>query len=127
MSDRKRARSPDSEEADDNKRIDAYDMTTEVVPEDDVEPAPADTLRGRVLSGRECPDMDTIDRSTLDFDLARSCSVSSVLTNIYACLVCGKYFQGRGPHSHAYFHALHTDHHLFINLETEKVLCIFVV
>lgn len=41
--------------------------------------------------------------------------------NIYACLVDGKYFQGRGKTSPAYAHALNEDHHVFINLETQKV------
>lgn len=41
--------------------------------------------------------------------------------NIYGCLVCGKYFQGRGRSSYAYAHAIHDDHHVFINLETTKV------
>lgn len=41
--------------------------------------------------------------------------------NIYGCLVCGKYFQGRGRNSCAYAHAIHDDHHVFINLETTKV------
>ena len=41
--------------------------------------------------------------------------------NIYGCLVCGKYFQGRGKSSYAYAHSIHDDHHVFINLETQKV------
>nr|CAG8581258.1 2405_t:CDS:10 [Entrophospora candida] len=50
------------------------------------------------------------------------CSVSLSNLNVYACLVCGKYFQGRGRNSHAYFHSLHEDHHVFINLHTLKVI-----
>ena len=65
--------------------------------------------------------LDTIDRNVLDFDFEKLCSVSLSNINVYACLVCGKYFQGRGPKSHAYFHALEEDHHVFINLETQKV------
>lgn len=65
--------------------------------------------------------LDTIDRNVLDFDFEKLCSVSLSNINVYACLVCGKYFQGRGPKSHAYFHALDEDHHVFINLETQKV------
>jgi U4/U6.U5 tri-snRNP-associated protein 2 len=45
--------------------------------------------------------------------------------NIYGCLVCGKYFQGRGRKSYAYAHSIHEDHHAFINLETAKVCLIF--
>ncbi|KAI9701423.1 MAG: hypothetical protein M1820_006514 [Bogoriella megaspora] len=65
--------------------------------------------------------LDTIDRSRLDFDFEKICSVSNVTINIYACLVCGTYFQGRGPKSNAYTHSLSEDHHVFINMETKKV------
>jgi U4/U6.U5 tri-snRNP-associated protein 2 len=65
--------------------------------------------------------LDTIKRSVLDFDFEKLCSVTLSNINVYACLVCGKYFQGRGHKSHAYFHALEVDHHVYINLETRKV------
>lgn len=65
--------------------------------------------------------LDTIDRSVLDFDFEKLCSVSLSNINVYACLVCGKYFQGRGPKSHAYFHSLDEDHHVYINMESKKV------
>ncbi|KAH6611228.1 hypothetical protein Trco_001248 [Trichoderma cornu-damae] len=65
--------------------------------------------------------LDTIDRNVLDFDFEKLCSISLSNINVYACLVCGKYFQGRGVKSHAYFHSLDEDHHVFINLETQKV------
>ena len=65
--------------------------------------------------------LDTIDRNVLDFDFEKLCSISLSNINVYACLVCGKYFQGRGPKSHAYFHALDEGHHVFINMETQKV------
>lgn len=65
--------------------------------------------------------LDTIQRYMLDFDFEKVCSVSLSNLNVYACLVCGKYFQGRGPSSHAYFHSLHENHHVYINLSTLKV------
>ncbi|BGP39382.1 Ubiquitin carboxyl-terminal hydrolase 10 [Rhodotorula kratochvilovae] len=65
--------------------------------------------------------LDTINRSALDFDFERLCSVTLSHNHIYACLVDGKYFQGRGKSSPAYAHALNDDHHVFINLETQKV------
>ncbi|KAK9416555.1 hypothetical protein SUNI508_09661 [Seiridium unicorne] len=65
--------------------------------------------------------LDTIERSVLDFDFEKLCSISLSNINVYACLICGKYFQGRGPKSHAYFHALDEGHHVFINMETQKV------
>lgn len=64
---------------------------------------------------------DTIDRKVLDFDFEKLCSVTLSNINVYACLVCGKYFQGRGPKSQAYFHALDENHHVYINMETKKV------
>ncbi|OCT45922.1 putative mRNA-splicing protein ubp10 [Cladophialophora carrionii] len=65
--------------------------------------------------------LDTINRSLLDFDFEKLCSVTLSNINVYACLVCGKYFQGRGPQSQAYQHALELDHHVFINMETKRV------
>jgi U4/U6.U5 tri-snRNP-associated protein 2 len=64
--------------------------------------------------------LETINRSMLDFDFEKLCSVSLSNLNVYACLVCGKYFQGRGKSSHAYYHSFHEDHHVFMNLETLK-------
>ena len=65
--------------------------------------------------------LDTIDRQVLDFDFEKLCSISLSNINVYACLVCGRYYQGRGPKSHAYFHSLDDDHHVFINMEKHKV------
>lgn len=65
--------------------------------------------------------LDTIDRAVLDFDFEKLCSVSLSNINVYACLVCGKYYQGRGPKSHAYFHALEIGHHVYVNMQTKKV------
>ena len=47
---------------------------------------------------RSCPFLDTIDRAVLDFDFEKLCSVSLSNNNVYACLVCGKYFQGQYIH-----------------------------
>ncbi|KAI8072169.1 uncharacterized protein B0P05DRAFT_473891 [Gilbertella persicaria] len=65
--------------------------------------------------------LDTIDRHMLDFDFEKVCSISLSQINVYACLTCGKYYQGRGKSSHAYFHSMDKDHHVFINLRTLKV------
>lgn len=65
--------------------------------------------------------LDTINRKVLDFDFEKQCSVTLANINIYACLVCGKYFKGRGPNTQAYFHALDRNHHVYINMETKKV------
>jgi U4/U6.U5 tri-snRNP-associated protein 2 len=62
-----------------------------------------------------------INRMALDFDFEKLCSVSLSNIHVYACLVCGKYFQGRGKSSYAYAHSVHDDHHVFMNLESSKV------
>lgn len=43
---------------------------------------------------------------------------------MYACLSCGKYFQGRSKNTHAYTHCLEESHHMFINLHTTKIYCL---
>ncbi|WJX11848.1 hypothetical protein P8452_02411 [Trifolium repens] len=73
---------------------------------------------------RDCPYLDTVNRQVLDFDFEKFCSVSLSNLNVYACLVCGKYYQGRGKKSHAYTHSLEAGHHVYINLLTEKVYCL---
>ncbi|XP_031253928.1 U4/U6.U5 tri-snRNP-associated protein 2-like isoform X1 [Pistacia vera] len=81
--------------------------------------------RSRVVElRRDCPYLDTVNRQVLDFDFEKFCSVSLSNLNVYACLVCGKYFQGRGQKSHAYTHSLEAGHHVYINLRTEKVYCL---
>ena len=65
--------------------------------------------------------LDTINRSVLDFDFEKLCSVTLSNINVYACLVCGKYYQGRGPKSHAYYHALEVGHHVYVNMQTKRV------
>lgn len=60
----------------------------------------------------------------LDFDFEKCCSVSLTHVNVYVCLVCGKYFQGRGPGTHAYTHSLEEGHHLFMKLDSGRVYCL---
>ncbi|XP_065833453.1 ubiquitin carboxyl-terminal hydrolase 39-like [Oscarella lobularis] len=76
------------------------------------------------VRSRHCPYLDTINRLVLDFDFEKLCSVSLSHLNVYACLVCGKYFQGRGKHSHAYTHSVQLSHHVFLNLHTLKFYCL---
>ena len=71
-----------------------------------------------------CPYLDTINRQFLDFDFEKLCSVSLSKINVYACLVCGKYFQGRGTNTHAYTHSVAESHHVFLNLHTLKFYCL---
>lgn len=73
---------------------------------------------------KNCPYIGTIRRNLLDFDFEKLCSVTLSNMNVYACLICGKYYQGRGKNSHAYFHSLEKRHHLFINLHNSKIYCL---
>ncbi|CAN6162973.1 unnamed protein product [Urochloa humidicola] len=91
--------------------------------EDDVRRAPERRPR-QVELRRDCPYLDTVNRQVLDFDFEKFCSISLSNLNVYACLVCGKYFQGRGLKSHAYTHSLEAGHHVFINLQTERAYCL---
>ncbi|KAJ3271575.1 hypothetical protein HDV01_006537 [Terramyces sp. JEL0728] len=65
--------------------------------------------------------LETINRNVLDFDFEKLCCVSLTNNNVYGCLTCGKYYQGRGQQSHAFYHSMNEDHHVFINLESLKV------
>ena len=92
----------------------------EVDEEDDEKPAA--TIRQHApTEGYDDLYLDTINRKVLDFDFEKLCSVTLSNINVYACLVCGKYFQGRGPKSQAYFHALDEGHHVFVNMEAKRV------
>jgi U4/U6.U5 tri-snRNP-associated protein 2 len=71
-----------------------------------------------------CPYIGTIQRDLLDFDFEKICPITLSNMNVYACLVCGKYYQGRGKNTCAYTHSLETDHHMFINLTDQKVYCL---
>ena len=81
-------------------------------------------------------------------DFEKACSITGNNFNVYACLVCGKYFQGRGTHTQAYTHALQVPraacqppppperplsapapraqegHHVFKNLHDGRVYCL---
>ncbi|GAA5906779.1 hypothetical protein JCM6882_003300 [Rhodosporidiobolus microsporus] len=65
--------------------------------------------------------LDTISRPSLDFDFERLCSVTLTHNHIYCCLICGRYFSGRSSSTPAYAHSIGDDHHVFINLETQRV------
>eukprot|EP01080_Neovahlkampfia_damariscottae_P006841 gene6841-11002_t len=72
----------------------------------------------------ECPYLDTINKKVLDFDFEKQCSETLANFNVYCCLVCGKYFQGRGNKTPAYFHSLQENHYVFLNVNSSKVYCI---
>ena len=72
----------------------------------------------------KCPYISTINKTILDFDQEKICSVSLKDNNIYSCLICGKYFHGKGKTTPCYIHSLSEQHHLFINLETRAIYCL---
>lgn len=92
--------------------------------EDDEEEAPKYVRQTAPTKGYDDLYLDTINRKVLDFDFEKLCSVTLSNINIYACLVCGRYFQGRGPKTPAYFHALNENHHVLINMQTK---CVYVL
>lgn len=70
--------------------------------------------------------LETVDRSKLDFDQDVVCSVTLSRQNVYACLVCGKFFSGRSRSTPVFHHALYGDevsppHHVFMHLVTGRV------
>ena len=81
------------------------------------------TSRAR-LDFKECPYVDSIDKHVLNFDFEKVCSVSLSSQNTYCCLVCGKYYQGRGYGTHAYEHSLEVEHHMFLKLDDGSVYCL---
>lgn len=60
---------------------------------EDESPVKTGVKQAKTELSRKCPYLDTIDRAVLDFDFEKLCSVSLSRINVYACLVCGKYFQ----------------------------------
>lgn len=60
----------------------------------DIDDNPLKKALSAVDSAQICPYLDTVDRKRLDFDFEKLCSVSLSHVNVYACLICGKYFQG---------------------------------
>jgi U4/U6.U5 tri-snRNP-associated protein 2 len=72
-----------------------------------------------------CPYLDTIQRSVLDFDFEATCSITLESgPHIYACLVCGKYFRGRGMQTPAYIHAVNESHYMFCHLQNGTFHCL---
>lgn len=86
-----------------HERTDADDHA---LPSRDIKNEPTDNIksetnndqaqpqRKKAKQSTRCPYLDTVNRHMLDFDFEKLCSVSLSNLNVYACLVCGKYFQG---------------------------------
>lgn len=73
---------------------------------------------------RKCPYLDTVNRHLLDFDSEKLCSQTLTNRNVYVCLVCGKFFEGRGKNTPAYIHSLQLNHYVFMNLESSRSYCL---
>ncbi|GMM38375.1 mRNA splicing protein [Saccharomycopsis crataegensis] len=68
---------------------------------------------------------DSINKKLLDFDFEKVCSISLAIINVYCCLTCGRFFQGKSKNSFAYKHSVdNATHKLFINLQNGKVFCL---
>jgi U4/U6.U5 tri-snRNP-associated protein 2 len=75
-------------------------------------------------SRRKCPYLDSVNRHKLDFDQQKICSVTLTNMNVYACLVCGKFFQGKSSTTPAYTHSVQMGHFVFINLQDTRTFCL---
>lgn len=72
-----------------------------------------------------CPYLDSINRTALDFDFSPHCSVTLESSpHIYCCLVCGKYFRGRGKQTPAYTHSVDAGHFVYVHLERGSFWCL---
>lgn len=77
-------------EVDTKKKIDSPSET-------DVRDTSDDVLKNKkTAKGPKGLFLDTINRSRLEFDFEKVCSVSLSNLNVYACLVCGRYYKGGG-------------------------------
>ncbi|GAB7359221.1 hypothetical protein MBLNU230_g5880t1 [Neophaeotheca triangularis] len=109
---------PDSRE--DEGEVDAS-TGGEVARSEDINNTKAQLRMDKPHEGLEDMYLDQVERKRLDFDFEKLCSVTMVTNHIYGCLVCGKFFAGRGPKTPLYFHALENNHNVVINLETKKI------
>ncbi|EJS43903.1 sad1p [Saccharomyces arboricola H-6] len=64
--------------------------------------------------------LETVVREKLDFDSEKICCITLSPLNVYCCLVCGRFYQGRHEKSPAFIHSINENHHVFLNLTTLK-------
>ncbi|SCU98113.1 LAMI_0F13080g1_1 [Lachancea mirantina] len=62
--------------------------------------------------------LDTINLRNLDFDVEKTCSITLSPLNVYCCLVCGRYLQGRSSNTVAFRHSIEEGHHIFVSMAT---------
>lgn len=72
-----------------------------------------------------CPYLDTVNRTLLDFDFEPACSVTLTRgPHIYGCLVCGKFFRGRGRSTPAHTHSVESGHAVYVHLSRGTFHCL---
>ena len=119
-----------SDETPDTKRVKVEPSVAakeEPVQVDAVKEEPAVETSAPIVSDTSrilCPYLDTINRNLLDFDMEKECSVTLTKQNVYCCLVCGKFLQGRGKSTPAYTHSVQHGHFVFMNLGDRKAYCL---
>ncbi|AEY98828.1 FAGR007Cp [Eremothecium gossypii FDAG1] len=64
--------------------------------------------------------LQTIEKKRLDFYSEKVCSVTLSTIDVYSCLTCGKYLQGRNEGSPAFKHSIEDLHRLFMHMRTFK-------
>ncbi|AGO13873.1 AaceriAGR007Cp [[Ashbya] aceris (nom. inval.)] len=64
--------------------------------------------------------LQTIEKKRLDFYSEKVCSVTLSTIDVYSCLTCGKYLQGRNEGSPAFKHSIEVSHRLFMHMRTLK-------
>jgi U4/U6.U5 tri-snRNP-associated protein 2 len=74
---------------------------------------------------KDCPYLDTINREFLDFDMEPACCITLESgPHIYCCLICGKFYRGRGSQTPAYLHAVDEGHYCFVHLQEGTFHCL---
>ena len=98
--------------------VEAKDMESSV----GLEQIKATQAKGKEVM--KCPYLDTVNLQLIDFDSENLCSVTLSNMNVYCCLVCGKFFQGRGKSTQAFTHSVQCSHFVFMNLESARFYCL---
>lgn len=100
---------------------DATKTSTKASSKNSINVVVADALR----TTPTCPYLDTVNRPLLDFDNERSCSVTMRDgSHVYGCLVCGRFFLGRGERTPARVHSVDTGHAVFVHLSEGTFHCL---
>ena len=71
-----------------------------------------------------CPYLHTVQRANINLERNRICSVTLSPQHVYSCLVCGRFFSGRGKQTEAFTHSVQALHHVFMNLQDGTFWCL---